>query len=79
MSVLRLIMDIYIREQLESTLCQLSTNDEVIVSDDSSTDYAINIVESLNDNRIVIFHNQVFHSPIFNSGNTVKSIRSLSD
>lgn len=55
MSVLRLIMDIYIRKQLESTLCQLSTNDEVIVSDDSSTDYAINIVESLNDNCVIIF------------------------
>ncbi|RDT77899.1 glycosyltransferase [Bacteroides fragilis] len=48
---------IYIRKQLESTLCQLSTNDEVIVSDDSSTDYAINIVESLNDNCVIIFSN----------------------
>ena len=28
----------YIKEQLESILCQLSEDDEVIVSDDGSTD-----------------------------------------
>ena len=34
----------YIKEQLESILCQLSEDDEVIVSDDGSTDGTIDIM-----------------------------------
>ena len=36
----------YIREQLESILCQLSEDDEIIVSDDGSTDGTIDIIMS---------------------------------
>ena len=39
--------DKYIKEQLESILCQLGTNDEVIISDDSSTDKTVKIIKSL--------------------------------
>ena len=42
----------YIKEQLESIICQLNKNDEIIISDDGSTDNTINIIESLNDKRI---------------------------
>ncbi|WP_319227430.1 glycosyltransferase [Draconibacterium orientale] len=48
----------YIYEQLSSVLSQLSTTDEIIVSDDGSTDNTLNIVSSLNDKRIKIFHHQ---------------------
>jgi len=47
----------YIAEQLESILSQLSENDEVIVSDDSSSDRTAEIIKSFNDSRIKIYKN----------------------
>lgn len=47
----------YIVQQLSSILSQLGENDEVIVSDDNSTDNTIAVVESLRDNRIKIYLN----------------------
>lgn len=47
----------YIREQLDSILLQLDQNDEVLISDDGSTDQTINILESYNDSRITIYKN----------------------
>jgi glycosyltransferase involved in cell wall biosynthesis len=47
----------FIRQQLQSIICQLADNDEVIVSDDGSTDATLDIIRSFNDNRIHIFHN----------------------
>lgn len=45
----------YIQEQLDSILCQLSIEDEVIISDDGSTDSTLNIIKGYNDPRIKIF------------------------
>lgn len=61
----------FIRVQLESILCQLSSNDEVIISDDSSTDNTVEIIESLEDVRIKILKNNIFKSPIFNLENAL--------
>lgn len=47
----------YISEQLNSILFQLNPNDEVIISDDGSTDNTISILESYNDSRIKIYKN----------------------
>lgn len=44
----------YIREQIESILCQLEPSDELIVSDDGSKDKTIEIIESFSDTRIKI-------------------------
>lgn len=49
----------YILEQLQSILPQLSDKDEIIISDDNSTDKTIQIIKSLNDPRIKVFT----HSP----------------
>ena len=49
----------YIIEQLTSILVQLSDNDEVIISDDHSTDNAIPLIQSLNDPRVKIFINEL--------------------
>lgn len=48
----------YIGEQLQSILKQISQEDEVIISDDQSTDNTINIIKSFNDKRIKIVVNQ---------------------
>ena len=44
----------FIKSQLESILKQLSADDEVIVSDDESTDSTLSIIRSLNDSRVKI-------------------------
>ena len=62
----------YIREQLDSILPQLNCDDEIVVSDDSSTDKTLQIVQSFDDPRIRIFPNNKFHSPIFNFENALK-------
>jgi glycosyltransferase involved in cell wall biosynthesis len=48
----------YIKEQLDSILRQLSENDEVIISDDGSSDNTLSIVNEINDERIKIFLNK---------------------
>ncbi|HSH72713.1 MAG TPA: glycosyltransferase family 2 protein [Methylophilaceae bacterium] len=43
----------FIEQQLNSILSQLSENDEVVISDDGSTDDTVAIVNNINDNRII--------------------------
>ncbi|MFT6841558.1 MAG: glycosyltransferase involved in cell wall biosynthesis [Psychroserpens sp.] len=62
----------YIEEQLKSILGQLTSSDEIIISDDSSDDNTIRIINSLNDNRIKLLKNQKFKNPIFNFENALK-------
>lgn len=44
----------YVGEQLTSILSQLAANDEVIISDDASSDATLEIIRSLNDPRITL-------------------------
>ena len=46
----------YVAEQLRSILEQIGAEDEVIVSDDGSTDGTLKVIESMNDPRIRIIH-----------------------
>ncbi len=48
----------YIAEQLQSILNEIDHNDEVIISDDNSTDGTIDIVNNFKDKRIKIYYNQ---------------------
>ena len=48
----------YIKEQLESILPQLDEKDEVIISDDRSSDDTVDTIRSLEDSRIKIIYNQ---------------------
>jgi glycosyltransferase involved in cell wall biosynthesis len=61
----------YIGEQLDSILIQLSEDDEVVISDDSSTDRTVAIIKEFRDARIVLFENQKFSSPVFNFENSL--------
>lgn len=45
----------YIEEQIDSILRQLSTDDEIIISDDGSNDKTIDILLGMRDSRIHIF------------------------
>lgn len=45
----------YILTQINSILRNLGSNDELVISDDGSTDSTIEIIKSLNDKRIKIF------------------------
>ena len=63
---------LFVHKQLVSILKQLDDNDEVIISDDCSTDSTLEIIRSLNDNRIKIFSNKRFKSLIFNFENALK-------
>lgn len=63
----------YIKEQLDSILHQLNENDELIISDDSSTDKTLEIIKSYNDKKIKLFEKQNFKSPIFNFENAIKN------
>ncbi|HEY0741647.1 MAG TPA: glycosyltransferase family 2 protein [Chryseosolibacter sp.] len=48
----------YVGEQLTSILPQLSVDDEVIISDDASTDDTLGIVRSLDDSRVKILQHK---------------------
>jgi len=61
----------YIEEQIKSILSQLSEHDELIISDDSSTDNTLSIIESINDPRIVLLHAH-FGNAIFNFQHAIK-------
>lgn len=62
----------YIKEQVDSILCQLRDDDEIVISDDSSTDGTLQILSEYNDARIRILPFQKFHSPIYNFENAIK-------
>lgn len=47
----------YIGEQISSILSQLDKNDEIIVSDDHSSDGTVDVVNRFNDDRIKIIYN----------------------
>jgi len=46
----------YIKEQLDSIIKQLNDDDEIVISDDGSTDKTISIINNYNDSRIKIYH-----------------------
>lgn len=50
----------FLREQLLSILPQLSEADEVIVSDDNSTDQTIQVIAEINDPRIQVYHHEPY-------------------
>ena len=45
----------YIKEQVSSIMQQLGENDELIVSDDGSSDSTLQVLDSFHDSRIKVF------------------------
>ena len=50
--------ELFISEQLSSILSQLGDDDEVVISDDQSTDRTLEIIAGLNDPRVKVFSHQ---------------------
>ena len=63
----------FIKEQIDSILPQLAPDDELIISDDGSTDGTVDIIESYSDERIRLLKGNAFHSPIYNLENAMKT------
>ena len=63
----------YIKEQLESILPQLEKYDEIVISDDGSSDRTLEIVQLLEDSRIKIIHNLKKNGLTYNFENALKN------
>jgi glycosyltransferase involved in cell wall biosynthesis len=50
---------LYIREQIDSILIQMEENDELVITDDCSSDNTVEIVESFLDPRIRFYRNEI--------------------
>lgn len=57
----------YIKEQVESILSQLNENDELVISDDGSTDGTLDILAAMSDPRVKIFANKFRPSSVKNT------------
>lgn len=62
----------YLREQLDSILCQLSESDEIIISDDGSSDSTLEIIQQYNDYRIQFYNHDAPHGVIHNFENALR-------
>jgi glycosyltransferase involved in cell wall biosynthesis len=65
----------YIKQQIDSILCQLSVDDELIISDDDSTDRTIEIINTYNDSRIKVYHNDGIHGCAYNFENALNQAK----
>jgi glycosyltransferase involved in cell wall biosynthesis len=64
--------ELFLREQIDSILIQLGTSDELVVSDDGSTDSTLTILNSYDDNRIKLIKNNGIKGYTNNFENALK-------
>jgi glycosyltransferase involved in cell wall biosynthesis len=62
----------YIQEQINSILIQLGIEDEIIISDDGSSDNTLEKIREIDDNRIKLFENKNIHGYTHNFENALK-------
>jgi glycosyltransferase involved in cell wall biosynthesis len=65
---------LYIAEQLKSILNQLSPHDEVIISDDRSTDNTLEVIRGLDDDRIKIYPHPQIDNPYKGTFRTIHAV-----
>jgi len=61
----------FVREQIDSILSQLLPGDDLVISDDSSSDSTVEIIKSINDPRILLLEGNRSRNPIFNFENAL--------
>jgi glycosyltransferase involved in cell wall biosynthesis len=64
--------DKYIKNQISSIVSQLGCNDEIVVTDDGSTDSTLLLIEEFADPRILIIYSDNIKGPIGNFENGIK-------
>jgi glycosyltransferase involved in cell wall biosynthesis len=62
----------YLYEQLQSILTQLGDHDELVISDDHSTDRTVDIIKSCNDDRIRLIYNDAARGYTRNFENAIR-------
>ena len=65
----------YLKEQVDSILVQLTIDDELVVSDDYSTDSTVDILKSYNDSRIKIYFNSIRKGVVGNFENAISNAK----
>ena len=65
----------YLKQQIDSILCQLDENDELIISDDHSTDLTSVIISNYNDSRISFYLNNNRKGVIGNFENALTKVK----
>jgi glycosyltransferase involved in cell wall biosynthesis len=65
---------LHIGEQLQSILSQLGPADEVIVSDDGSTDDTLGVIRRLGDPRVRVFRHPPFDNPYRGPWRTIHAV-----
>ncbi len=63
--------ELFIKQQILSILVQLSCDDEIIVSDDGSTDNTLDIINDINDRRIKVYKNSGVNGYVGNFENSL--------
>ena len=63
----------YIKEQIVSILSQVGCGDEIIVTDDRSTDSTLSIIKEFSDPRIKVINSENAKGPIGNFENGIKN------
>ncbi|MGD0230771.1 MAG: glycosyltransferase family 2 protein [Syntrophorhabdales bacterium] len=61
----------FVAEQLASIMPQLDEGDELVISDDSSTDRTCDIIGRFQDPRIRLIRGNTFYNPIYNIENAI--------
>ena len=61
----------YIKEQIESILSQIGSHDELIISDDMSSDETVDVIKSIDDRRIKLYYHQENHGFVKNFENAL--------
>jgi glycosyltransferase involved in cell wall biosynthesis len=62
----------FINEQINSILLQIEEGDELIISDDSSTDETVKLINQINDPRIKVYTDNKFKNHIKNFQNALQ-------
>lgn len=65
----------YIKEQIESILSQIGSHDELIISDDMSSDETVDVIKSIDDRRIKLYYHQENHGFVKNFENALSKAK----
>jgi len=65
----------YLRQQIDSILVQLSDDDELVISDDSSEDSTRGIIEEYHDSRVRFCGSNYYGSPVLNFEASLRQAR----